>query len=481
LKVQVPPGAIDAPLSEIVRVAPTVVTVPPQAEEVPSATLNPAGSTSVKATPVRVVVVFELVMVNVRVDVPPIEIEVGLKDLAMLGGATTVMLAAAALPLPPLADVTLPVRLFFTPAVAPVTVTLKVQVPPGAIDAPLSEIVPVAATVVTVPPQAEKLPSTTLNPGGSMSVNPTPVSVAVVLALVMVNVRVDVPPTGIAVGLNALLIEGGPTTVMLAEAVLPVPPLVELTLPVVFVKTPAERPVTVTLNMHVLPGAIDAPLSDIVRVAATVVTVPPQIEKLPSATPTPAGSTSVKLTPLSVVELLELLIPKVRVDVPPTGTEFGLNDLVIEGGAMTVILAVAVLPVPPLADVTLPVVFVKVPSEAPVIVTPKVQVPPPAIDAPLSEIVRVAATTVTVPPQAEKLPSATLSPVGRTSVKATPVRAVDGLLFVIVNVRVDVPPTGIEAGLNDLVIEGGPATLMVAVAVLPVPPSVDVTFPVVLV
>jgi len=233
--VHVPPGAIDAPLSEIVRVAATTVTVPPQAPKEALATSSPAGSTSVKATPVRVVEEFALVIVNVSEVLPFSGIFGAPKALLMLGGPTTVTLADAVLPVPPLADVTLPVKLFFTPAVAPLTVTLKVHVPPGAIDAPLSEIVRVAATVVTVPLQAAKLASTMLSPAGRTSVKATPVSVVEEFVLVIVNVRVDVLPTGIEVGLNDLLIEGAPTTVMLADAVLPVPPLADVTLPVVLV------------------------------------------------------------------------------------------------------------------------------------------------------------------------------------------------------------------------------------------------------
>jgi len=51
----------------------------------------------------------------------------------------------------------------------------------------------------------------------------------------MVNVKVDVLPSVTAVGLNDLLIAGGPTTVMPAVAVLPVPPLLDDTFPVVLV------------------------------------------------------------------------------------------------------------------------------------------------------------------------------------------------------------------------------------------------------
>jgi len=50
-----------------------------------------------------------------------------------------------------------------------------------------------------------------------------------------VNVSDVVPFSGIVAAPNALVIEGGVATVRLAEAVLPVPPFVEVTLPVVLV------------------------------------------------------------------------------------------------------------------------------------------------------------------------------------------------------------------------------------------------------
>ncbi len=51
----------------------------------------------------------------------------------------------------------------------------------------------------------------------------------------MVNVSEVVPFNGMLAAPNALVIDGGVATVKLAEAVLPVPPLVEVTFPVVLV------------------------------------------------------------------------------------------------------------------------------------------------------------------------------------------------------------------------------------------------------
>ena len=76
----------------------------------------------------------------------------------------------------------------------------------------------------------------TVNPVGRMSFNVTVVSATVFTAgLVMVIVSVVVAFNGMVVGANTLATDGGATTVRFAVAVLPVPPLVELTAPVVFV------------------------------------------------------------------------------------------------------------------------------------------------------------------------------------------------------------------------------------------------------
>ena len=117
-------------------------------------------------------------------------------------------------------------------------------------------------------------------------------------------------------------------------------------------------PVTVTLKVQGVPGTTVAPLNEMVRVAAVVVSVPLQVGVEESATLNPTGKVSLKATPFSVEELLGLVIVNANVDVLPCGIDAGLNPLLIEGGAITVRLAVAVLPVPPLVDVTFPVVFV---------------------------------------------------------------------------------------------------------------------------
>jgi len=134
----------------------------------------------------------------------------------------TVRLAVAALPVPPFVEVTLPVVLVMLPDRVAVTVTLKVQLLFTAMVAPESEIV-FPPLVVSVPPQTALLPLTTVRPLVSTSVKPTPVrATGLAEGLVMVKPKEVVWPAKIEFGLNALAIEGGNTTRILAEAVPPV-------------------------------------------------------------------------------------------------------------------------------------------------------------------------------------------------------------------------------------------------------------------
>ena len=111
--------------------------------------------------------------------------------------------------------------------------------------------------------------------------------------------------------------------------------------------------------------------------------------------------------------------------------------------------------------------------------------PPTGMLAPVNAM-PVGAVVVNVPllgPQALVLEAlATVSPVGSVSVKATPV---SGSTFpaglVMVKVSEVVPFRAMVEGLKTFAIDGGASTFRVLVAVPPVPPSVEVTFPVVLV
>ena len=118
-----------------------------------------------------------------------------------------------------------------------VTLAETEQLEFAAIEA-LARLIDVAfAVAVKVPPQVlvafEGLATTI--PEGNVSVKPIPVIVAVLLdGFVIVTVSVEVPPGNVMlVGANAMAAVGAPRKFNVAVPVVPVPPLVALTLPVV--------------------------------------------------------------------------------------------------------------------------------------------------------------------------------------------------------------------------------------------------------
>jgi len=93
-----------------------------------------------------------------------------------------------------------------------------------------------SVVLLTIPPHCVAVGAlATVMPTGKVSVNPTPVSATVFAAgFVMVKVNVELFPTGAE---KALLIDGGATTVNVAEAVLPGSPFVvfvAVTFPLMF-------------------------------------------------------------------------------------------------------------------------------------------------------------------------------------------------------------------------------------------------------
>ena len=157
--------------------------------------------------------------------------------LVMAGGATTVTVAFEVLPAPASVEVAWTL-LFFAPAVVPVTVSETVQdAPLASVPAErLAEVAPAAA--VAEPPQvlAKPFGEATTKPSGRLSVKAMPVrGMALETGLVMVKVSEVEPFSGTLVRPKIFAIVGGDATERFAEAVLPVPPFVELTAPVVFV------------------------------------------------------------------------------------------------------------------------------------------------------------------------------------------------------------------------------------------------------
>lgn len=166
----------------------------------------------------------------------------------------------------------------------------------------------VGAVVVSVPPQTVALALATVNPVGKVSVNATPVR-AVVFAVGFVRVKVKevVPLSAIVFGLNAFAMVGGATTVTFAVAVPPVPPSVEVMLPVVLVCRPAEMPVTLTEKVQELFPAIVPPdkLTAAVPAVATIVPEPQEpVRPFGVAIFNPAGNVSVNTTPVRPVAVL---------------------------------------------------------------------------------------------------------------------------------------------------------------------------------
>ena len=172
----------------------------------------------------------------------------------------------------------------------------------------LTEEDPAAAVAVPVHVVVSPLGVATTRPVGSVSVNATPVrAIAFNAVLLMVKLNEVLPFSGIDVAPKLLLMEGGAPTDRLAVAVLPVPPLVELTLPVVLVYWPDDAPVTFTENVQEPLAAMLAPERLITLVPWVAVIVPPPqlpLKPLGVEISSPAGSVSLKPTPFSAVAVL---------------------------------------------------------------------------------------------------------------------------------------------------------------------------------
>jgi hypothetical protein len=138
-----------------------------------------------------------------------------------------------------------------------------------------------------------------------------------------------------------------------------------------------------------------------------------------------------------------------------------------------------------LVELTAPGVLVTVPDCVPVTFTTIVHVDPGVAMLPPTRLMLVEfAVAVTVPPQVLLTPGvdATCNPFVNVSLNAIPFSALVLLAgLVIVKVTVVVPFSVIFAAPNALLIVGGATTFKVAVLlVVPVPPSVELIAPVVL-
>jgi len=402
--------------------------------------------------------------------------------LVMDGGAATVKFAVAVLPVPPLVELTAPLVLVYWPDAVPVTFTTRVQLVLTAMLPPVRLMLVEPATAVAVPPQVFERPFgvETTSPVGNVSVNATPVSATAFAAgLVMVKVSVVVPFNGMVAAPNAFAIDGGATTSMLAEAVPPVPPSVDVTFPVVLFCVPAAVPVTFTENVQLLLAAIVPPLRLMTLVPCVAVIVPvPQVPVKPFGVEItrPAGSVSLKPTPVSATVVLLFWIVNVRLVEPFSGMLAAPNALIITGGDTTVIEAFEVLPVPAFVEVTWTLLFFT-PAVVPCTSIETVQLAPGARDAPPKLTDEEPATAVAVPLQVvlRLFGVATTSPAGRLSVKATAFRVRFVFVLLRVKVRLVVPFSGIVAAPNALAMVGGLMTVKLAeeVEFTPVPAAVE--------
>ena len=329
----------------IVTVISTVPALPAGAVaviDVPLFTVNVVAALAPNFTAVAPVKFVPVIATMVPPAVGPL---VGLTKVTV-GGATTVKVAEAVVPVPPFVELTCPVVLFTVPAVASVTLTVIAQ-ELFAATVPLVKLIELAPAVVEkVPPHVllafGVLATCRPDPVGNVSLTASPVSATVLAAgFVIVRVSAEVPFTAMLVGENDLLMLGGDMTVILAEAVPPVPPSVELIAVVVLFFTPAVVPVTFTEMAHEPPAAIVPPVRLMVLEFAVAERVPLQVLLALGvlATVKPVGILSVNATPLKLCVVFGLVIVNVRLVLPFSGIVEAPNDLLIVGGATTVTLS----------------------------------------------------------------------------------------------------------------------------------------------
>jgi hypothetical protein len=211
-----------------------------------------------------------------------------------------------------------------------------------------------------------------------------------------------------------------------------IPPLVALTVPLVFTFVPSVMAVTSTLTVQVPDTGITPPENVIdVAYAKGAKVGEPQLAVTAfgmAATFTPAGKLSLKVTPIrSTVFPVGFVSVNVRVLFPLTGMVPGAKALLMVGGATAFRVALVVLPEPSSVEMIGPLVLFFVPPVVAVTATVNVQVVFAAIVPPVkSRVVAPApgAKVLPVPQFVLFIPGvvATCTPVGRLSVKCTFVR-----------------------------------------------------------
>ena len=365
LAASVAPDRLTVPLAAVAVIVP-----PPHVPDNPLgvATTKPAGNVSVNATPVKEVLALAFVIVKVRDVVAFTSIVPAPNVLVIEGGERTIKVAVEVFPVPPLVEFTWTLFVSVPLAVAR-TLTLKLHEPLAAIVAPDKLTMPLAAAAVIVPPPhvpLSPLGVATTNPAGKLSVNATPVKEALALGFVIVKLKDVVPLRAMVPAPNVFVIEGGDRTINVAVEVFPSPPLVEFTW-TLFVSVPLAVARTLTLKLHEPLAAIVAPDKLTMPLAAVAAIVPPPHvpdNPLGVATTKPAGNVSVNATPVKEELALGFVIVKLKEVVPFRSIVPTPKVFVIEGGDRTVSVAVEVLPVPPLVELTV-TLLVLVPAVVP--------------------------------------------------------------------------------------------------------------------
>src|SRR5260370_7637791 len=136
----------------------------------------------------------------------------------------TVRLADAVFPAPASLEVTLPVVLFFNPALVPLTLTENVHEAFAAKLEPDRPILPPPAIAAIVPAgQAPLNPFgvATTSPAGRTSGKLMPVSCEMIFGFVIVKVRLGDPPREMEEAPNETTSEGGVATIRVAAAAAP--------------------------------------------------------------------------------------------------------------------------------------------------------------------------------------------------------------------------------------------------------------------
>jgi len=212
-----PPAGIDVPLAMVKLLAPALAVTPAHVPVLPAVPIvMPAGNVSVSALVSVIALALVLPTVTVRLVLPPLARFATPKDLATVGGASTVSTTpVAAVPVRATGPVAAGAVVALVFVMVAVTDCEIVQEPPGsrvpALKPTLAPLLTPPVRVALLPTVHETLPAAAfLRVPVNASLIVTPVRLpGFAPAFVTVIVSVDVPPDAIAVGAKLLVTVGG--------------------------------------------------------------------------------------------------------------------------------------------------------------------------------------------------------------------------------------------------------------------------------